>query len=122
MDNRKCMDCGRELSGRADKKFCGDMCRSSYHNQTIQNDKSSVKKINSILRSNRKIILYLMKNAPEMEVSEQTLKELGFKFGFCTKAQLLNNSIPCNNCYEFSYYKTENQTYRILREPSSEYA
>jgi hypothetical protein len=116
------MECGKDLKGRADKKFCGDMCRSSYHNHTIQNDQFSVKNINSILRSNRKIILHLMKNTPELEVSEQTLKELGFKFGFCTKAQWLSNDIPCANCYEFSYYKTKNKTYKILREPSSEYA
>jgi hypothetical protein len=122
MNKRKCLECKKVIFGRADKKFCGDMCRSSYHNQNIQNGKSTVKNINSVLRNNRKIILHLMKNIPELEVSELTLKELGFKFDFCTNVQMSKNAIPCINCYEFSYYKTENKTYRILREPNFEYA
>ena len=29
---RKCLQCGATIQGRADKKFCCDDCRTDYHN------------------------------------------------------------------------------------------
>lgn len=41
--DRSCLDCGKALVGRADKKFCDDSCRNNYNNR-IKNDYSIVVK------------------------------------------------------------------------------
>jgi hypothetical protein len=42
--------------GRADKKFCNDLCRNNYNNQLNSNSYNLVRNINNILRRNRRII------------------------------------------------------------------
>jgi hypothetical protein len=44
------------LHGRADKKFCNDLCRNNYNNQLNSNSYNLVRNINNILRRNRRII------------------------------------------------------------------
>jgi predicted nucleic acid-binding Zn ribbon protein len=35
MEKRFCLDCGKPVKGRADQKFCKDLCRNSYNNNRI---------------------------------------------------------------------------------------
>ena len=57
MKKQLCLHCGDPFSGRADKKFCSESCRSThfyYHNQ--KKEDSLFKKIDKQLKGNRRIL------------------------------------------------------------------
>ena len=37
MEEKKCLECGTPILGRADKKFCSDYCRNVYNNRLKKN-------------------------------------------------------------------------------------
>jgi hypothetical protein len=47
MDTKTCLQCGTELRGRIDKKFCDDQCRTAYNN-SIKTDSAIIKNINNL--------------------------------------------------------------------------
>jgi len=58
MENeRRCLDCQEPLKGRADKKFCNDLCRNNYNNRLKSESNNLVRRINGILRKNRNILV-----------------------------------------------------------------
>ena len=52
-----CAECGAKMTGRVDKKFCSDLCRNSYNNRIKSEENDLVKKVNNILKRNRKILV-----------------------------------------------------------------
>ncbi|MDB4920517.1 hypothetical protein [Mucilaginibacter sp.] len=72
---RLCLDCGNPIrAGRKDKKFCDDMCRTNYNNNKGTSSELSltdyIKKIQTILEKNRKILDDCLSKAVEMEKIE----------------------------------------------------
>jgi predicted nucleic acid-binding Zn ribbon protein len=53
---RKCKECGQVLNGRKDQKFCSDYCRNTYNNRQNEDATAYVRRINNILRKNRRIL------------------------------------------------------------------
>lgn len=53
---KKCLECGTRILGRADKKFCNDSCRNSYNNKFNKDSKNLVRTINNRLRKNYRIL------------------------------------------------------------------
>jgi len=57
--NKYCLLCNEKLSGRIDKKFCSDYCRTQYHNVRNKLSADLIRKINTILKRNRRILTEL---------------------------------------------------------------
>jgi len=55
-EKRVCQNCGYELKGRADQKFCSDLCRNAFNNQMNSDSNNLVRNVNNILRRNRRIL------------------------------------------------------------------
>src|SRR6202012_5991997 len=72
---RVCLDCGEPLHGRADKKFCNDLCRNNYNNQLNSSSYNLVRNVNNILRRNRRILEELNPT----DKTKTTLKKLSSK-------------------------------------------
>ena len=53
---RYCLECGELLSGRSDKLFCCDSCRSNWHNARARKNDAGLRQINSILKKNHTIL------------------------------------------------------------------
>ncbi|MCF0177701.1 MAG: hypothetical protein HUJ90_03665, partial [Bacteroidales bacterium] len=51
--NGKCLECGEDFVGRSDKKFCCDLCRTSYYNKIYRNKNANMAEVNRILSRNR---------------------------------------------------------------------
>lgn len=83
--NRKCLECDEQLLGRKDQKFCADYCRNTYNNRLNEDVNSTVRKINSILRKNRRILAKLNPNGKKT-VHLIQLAELGFNFHYYTNS------------------------------------
>ena len=56
MNTRECLECGDQLKGRIDKKFCSDYCRNSYNNKVNKDSKNLIRNMNNRLRKNYKIL------------------------------------------------------------------
>lgn len=104
------------MKGRADKKFCGDKCRSHYHYlKTIQQatNPNFVRMTNSILKRNRTILerAYLEGGS---RVPKRTLLTMGFDFSYYTRAE----SSPTHQhqffCYDIGYLLNKDQVQIIL--------
>ena len=82
VNNRKemnCLECQEKLVGRRDQKFCCDYCRNTYNNRINEDAKSVARKINSILRKNRRILSKLNPNGKKQSTSS-ILLNLDFIF------------------------------------------
>lgn len=99
---RKCLDCGESLTGRADKKFCSDICRNNYNNRNNSDVNNHMRNINNILRKNRRLLADL---APEGKatISKQRLQDAGYNFNYHTHTYMTQKGGIYHFCYEYGY-------------------
>lgn len=50
MEKTKCLSCEEPITGRIDKKFCSDYCRSTYNNRLNSDATKIVRNINNRLK------------------------------------------------------------------------
>lgn len=95
-----CLYCAKKISGRVDKKFCNNNCRSTYHNDLFSNKINYVRQINYLLQKNRKILAQAFAaKACEKKVPVHELYLQGFSSMHYTHQHQINK----NNCYNFCY-------------------
>jgi hypothetical protein len=97
-NERVCLVCERLIKGRIDKKFCNDYCRNAYNNNCRSGTDPVVRRINSILAKNRRILMDLLHDKQTVRVAKERLLECGFRFQHFTH-QYQNNR-------GFRYYYT----------------
>jgi hypothetical protein len=113
---RKCLDCGEPLLGRIDKKFCSDLCRNSYNNKLNNGSADVVRKVNAILRKNRRILSELIP-VDKVTVHKDKLVNKGFNFSYFTSTYTTQKGATYKFCYEYGYLPIENDFYMlVLRE------
>lgn len=100
--DRKCLDCGEPLVGRADKKFCDDACRSNYNNRRNNEESGYLRKVNSILKRNRKILETLNPEG-KGKVKWRVLVREGFNFEYITDMNEMADGAQYRFCYEYGY-------------------
>ena len=71
--DKLCLECETPLIGRIDKKFCNDMCRNSYNNLLNKDANEYVRKVNVILRKNRRILSSLMNGSEKGKATKEQL-------------------------------------------------
>lgn len=111
---RKCLNCGDVVTGRADKKFCSDYCRNIYNNQWRTYSDNYIKKVNNILKKNRKILTDLNPSGKTTVHRNQLLK-LGFRFEFCTNIYTTQSGNVYHFCYEQGILAIDNDFYAIVK-------
>jgi hypothetical protein len=115
MDTKTCLQCGTELRGRIDKKFCDDQCRTAYNN-SIKTDSAIIKNINSTLRKNRKLMEDLTP-MPEgkTKVARKKLEEKGFNFTYHTHTYTTKTGATYYFCYEYGYLPLEKDYFMLVK-------
>ncbi|MFB2119501.1 hypothetical protein [Parapedobacter sp. 2B3] len=111
---RKCLDCGELLIGRADKKFCDDNCRANYNNRRNSEESGYLRKVNNILKRNRKI-LEMLNPRGEGKVKWQTLINEGFNFNYITDMNETNEGAQYRFCYEYGYVLLDTDEVLLVR-------
>jgi hypothetical protein len=109
-----CLDCGGELKGRLDKKFCDDYCRGHYNNQLNKNKNLMLKEINSILKKNAAILQKLQEKGIRT-FNQQMLMAAGFDFNFFTHQVYGEQGEIYHCCYNYGYCFISN-TEIVLKE------
>jgi hypothetical protein len=114
MEKKTCIECGDAFNGRADKKFCSDLCRNAYNNKLNSDSTNLVRNVNNILRKNRRIIESLL---PEetAKVSHQKLMDKGFNFNYFTNTSTTKTGKVYTFCYEFGYLPIEGNYYLLVK-------
>ena len=115
---KHCLNCGKTIKGRADKKFCDDSCRNTYNNQTKAETGTVtvVRNINNYLGKNRRILKQFLPDSEEMtKVHQDKLLLEGFQFKFHTHSYTNKKGQVYFFCYEYGYLALENGWYLLVR-------
>lgn len=108
-----CLECGTELFGRVDKKYCSDYCRNAYHNKQNKDETNFVNKLNRILRKNRRILKNLTPEGKAI-VSKMMLEKEGFIFKYYTHVYKTKEGKVYYFCYEHGYLPLENDYFALV--------
>jgi hypothetical protein len=101
-EEKVCLDCGAALHGRADKKFCNDLCRNNYNNQLNSSSYNFVRNVNNILRRNRRIMEELNPGG-KTKTTRKKMALKGFDFDYHTRTYQTQNGKTYYFCYEYGY-------------------
>ena len=111
-----CLDCGKLLRGRIDKKFCDDYCRNNFNNRQNSDQTNLVRNINNILRKNRRILAGLLNETEEKaKVKREKLIEKGFQFIYHTHIYQTQKQQVYYFCYEYGYLFLEDNWVLIVK-------
>ncbi len=114
-ETRKCLSCGADVKGRADKKFCDDQCRNTYNNSQNSDANNYVRNVNNILRRNRRILEELNTDSSgKTKVSKAKLLQKGFSFDYITGVLHTKAGRTYYFCYEHGYLPIENDWYMLV--------
>lgn len=115
-----CIDCGESLNGRADKKFCTDICRNNFNNKLNSDVNNYVRNINNVLRKNRRILSELCP-AEKATVNMDKLKEKGFLFSYYTHPYRTRKGDLYMFVYEYGYIAhSGNLVTIVVRRPAGD--
>lgn len=114
MDRKLCLNCEKALIGRADKKFCDNQCRNEYNNSQNGLANNYIRKINRILKSNRRILADLTPKEKSIKVSEKELKKLGFSFDYFTNTYTTKANKTYFFCYEYGYLNLDDGFFALV--------
>lgn len=113
-EQRKCLQCGKEFSGRPDKVFCCPECKTRYHNIREARERRCRSRILTAITRNYRILRNLAE-AGHTRADMMILQGLGFKPAYVTGHRRLRGSHDEYWCYDICYYKTETRLFNIKR-------
>ncbi len=99
---RICLECGKTLVGRKDKKFCDQDCRALYHNRNTTLGEEMIRHLNSVLRHNRRILRTLCPEG-KSTVRREVLEQMGYKFKYYTDIYHSTKGGMYFLCYDFGF-------------------
>lgn len=112
---RLCLECGKPLKGRIDKKFCDDYCRNAYNNKSKIEESTYVRKINQVLKRNRRILQELLGNEGMIKQPKVNFINKGFQFQFHTHQYVNKKGNIYYFCYEYGFLPLEGDSYLIVK-------
>ena len=114
MAERKCQECGHQLNGRKDQKFCSDYCRNTFNNRLNEDANNYVRRINNILRKNRRILASLNPEGKKT-IDGLRLAEEGFNFHYFTNVYRTQKGSEYYFCYDQGYLRLDNDQYMLVQ-------
>jgi len=115
-ETKTCMNCGKTLHGRSDKKFCGDYCRNNYNNQQKGHGNNYIRNINNTLGRNRRILEELLPPSEKMsKATKEKLLHHGFSFKYITHKFTNKSGNTYYYCYDHGYLPLDNDWFLIVR-------
>jgi len=100
---RICPECGKEFTGRTDKKFCPIYCKSAFHYQKNRTDEENLfKQIDDQLKLNRKILKKYNRGGKATVRKELLLAE-GFNPKYFTHYWRNSRGDVYLFCYEYGF-------------------
>lgn len=110
-----CLECGKKLVGRADKKFCEDYCRNAYNNKINKDSKNLIRNINNRLRKNYRVLDSFTLTEGKTKTTRTRLIDKGFDFEFITNTYTTKKGITYFFVYDLGYLPLDNDYYMIVK-------
>lgn len=121
MNMRTCPVCQSVLSGRMDKKYCSDQCRSLANNKNKMEAQRILLLTNQALRKNRTILKTLCPQG-KATVRKEILLSMGFSPAAFTSIFVTRSKQVYYLCYDYGYTPImEGQTEKALIVSRQEY-
>ena len=115
-EKRTCVNCGKAIQGRLDKKFCDDSCRNTYNNRQNADSVNLIRNINHALKKNRNILASLIPSNEELaKTNRDRLIEAGFNFKYNTHTYQNKKGNCYRYCYDFGYLELEGDWVLVVR-------
>ena len=110
---KNCIECGESFTGRSDKIFCSDHCRTAHYNRQNSDVTNLMRNVNRILRKNRRI---LEEHNPDgkARVHKSTLLRKGFNFDYCTSTYTTKSGKTYVFCYDQGYLPLGSNYYALV--------
>ena len=108
-----CLECGRSIHGRMDKKFCSDQCRSNHYHRLKQTTSECIRQINSILRKNWQILSEFPTKSKK-PVPAEVLRLRGFDFNYFTNCVVTKDGMCHYYCYDKGYIEVDENYYLLI--------
>lgn len=113
-EKRCCIFCGRELSGRSDKKFCDDNCRNNHSYKQNKYNNDVINKINKSLLYNRNILKSITKSRRKI-VKKQILVNNKFNFDMMTGVRRTQKQQEYKLVYDYAYRYINDEDVLIIK-------
>ncbi len=110
---KQCPECGDTYNGRADKKFCSDSCRSAHHNKLNSDSTNFIRKINNILRKNRRILAELNPDGKKKMHKDRLLTK-GFNFKYFSSLYKTKDNRVYHFVYDQGYTELDNDWFLLV--------
>ncbi len=114
MEKRTCLECGAELFGRSDKKFCNDYCRNTYNNRLDVETKKLIRNTNNRLRRNYKVLVEL-NTTGKTKVTRMKLHNHNFDFNFFTSIYITKKGQIYYYVYDQGYLEIDHDYFLLIR-------
>lgn len=114
MEKAKCLSCGEPITGRIDKKYCSDYCRSTYNNRLNSDSTKIVRNINNRLKKNYRI-LKSINTDQKTTTSRDTLLAKGFNFTYFTSLYTTKTGRVYYFVYDQGYLPLEDDYYALVK-------
>lgn len=112
---KTCLECGTELKGRADKKFCNDYCRNAYNNRQNKDSKNLIRNINNRLRKNYRILDSFPLTDGKARTTKTRLLDKGFDFEHFTSLYTTKKGSVYHFVYDLGYLPLDEDFYIIVK-------
>lgn len=113
---RTCPECGNQIIGRIDKKFCSDYCRNTFNNKMRQHSNNLIRNINNILRKNRRILEKIAGSTGKAKTTKEKLYKEGFDFEFYTSIRKTKKGNEYTFCYDYGILPLGNDWYLVVKQ------
>ena len=113
-----CLQCGVDITkGRSDRKFCSDGCKNLFHNKLKIQEHHEIKKVDTILKRNRRILKKIFNpRKEEVFVNKEVLLKQGFDFNFHTHTHITKKyKNEFTFCYDYGYLEIAKDRYRLIK-------
>lgn len=114
MSERQCLECKQPISGRSDKRFCGDQCRNVYNNRDQREHKRNIYKVNRRLLQNYRILKKLNKG-DKTKVTHKKLIDAAFSFSYITSIYRTKAGKIYYFVYDQGYLPLDNDWYVLVK-------
>ena len=116
---RRCKNCDKPINlkaGRMDRVFCDSGCKNTYHNTQIYNEQQEIKRIQLVLKKNRRILKKMISAKDHDQIPREKLLKEGFEFDYHTHQKI--SKIKSNLfifCFDYGYCQIENEKYKVVK-------
>ncbi len=111
---KTCSECGRNIAGRQDKRFCSDGCRNVHNNKINKDSNGFMRNINRLLRRNYRILKELNTRG-ESTASRIELVNKGFDFEHFTSVRTTKKGKTFYFLYDQGYHNLSDDAFMLVK-------